>query len=499
MEFLPSANQIKKADAYTIEELGIPSLELMERAAMAVVRLIRRQELVMDNIAIVCGSGNNGGDGFAIGRLLLEDGRDVDLIFAGNPDHCTEETKEQIRRFEKAGGIIKDTFISGDYSAVVDAVFGVGLNREIQGNYKSLIEDMNKSNGLKVAVDIPSGVCATTGKILGVAFKADVTVTFERRKSGLLFYPGNFYCGEIFSADIGVDCSLLEKSKEVLVAYDQADLDELLPKRSPDSHKGSYGRVLMISGSKGMAGAAYLGAYASYMTGAGLVRIYTPEENRTVLQQLLPEAIISPYEEYDEEELEELLAWADVVCVGSGIGKGEISVKIMRKVLNTVKRLCVIDADGINIIAQDPQLKKMMEEGEYILTPHIKEMSGLIGSSVREIKNDPRMVLEQFTKNNHLTCVLKDARSLTAKSGLPTVLNLSGNESMAKAGSGDVLAGIITGLLAQGSSSYVAASLGAYIHGCAGDEARKKKGNYSVMARDLISNLGTVLDKEEYL
>ena len=498
MEFLPSANQIKKADAYTIEELGVPSLELMERAAMAVVRMVKRQELVMDKIVIVCGSGNNGGDGFAIGRLLLEEGRDVELAFVGNKDHCTKETKEQIRRFEAVGGRVETTFEKGEYSAVVDAVFGVGLNREIQGNYKALIEAMNESSGLKVAVDIPSGVCATTGKILGVAFKADVTVTFERRKSGLLFYPGHFYCGEIFAADIGIDCNLMEKSQDVLVAYDQGDLGELLPKRSPDSHKGSYGRVLMISGCKGMAGAAYLAAYASYMTGAGLVRIYTPEENRTVLQQLLPEAIISPYENYNEVELEELLSWADVVCIGSGIGKGEISVKIMEKVLKTVKRLCVIDADGINIIAEHPELGQLMKEGEYILTPHIKEMSGLIGRSVREIKNEPRVLLEQFTKGNQLTCVLKDARSLTSKEGCPTVLNLSGNESMAKAGSGDVLAGIITGLLAQGSSSYVAASLGAYIHGCAGDLARKKKGNYSVMARDLIENLGRVLDKEEY-
>lgn len=497
MEYLPGGGQMKAADQYTIQTLGVPSLELMERAAGECVRFFEEAGLDLSHVCIVCGSGNNGGDGFAIGRILLEKGGKVTLLMAGNRSHCTEETAVQMERFVQAGGRISDQWESGEYSIIVDAVFGVGLSREVGGSYRELIRQMNASSGTKVAVDIPSGVSADTGQVLGIAFAADYTVTFQARKIGLLLYPGTKYAGQVIPREIGISEVPLEKDPGTAVLLSEQEYAQLLPERPEDSHKGTYGRLLVIAGSKGMSGAAFFNAAAAYTAGAGLVQIYTPEENRPILQQILPEAIVKPYQDYDREEILGLLSWADVVLCGSGLGAGETSRKILETVALEGEKPAVIDADGLNLLGAHREWLSGLRHRDYIFTPHLKEMERLTGIHTDQIRANRLEALRTLAAETGLGCVLKDSVTLIQKGEGRTYLNPTGNSAMAKAGSGDVLAGIIAGLLAQGISCEAAALLGTWLHGRAGDLAREEKGRYSVLARDLIGKLAQAMKETD--
>ncbi|MGN0333031.1 MAG: NAD(P)H-hydrate dehydratase [Lachnospiraceae bacterium] len=493
MKYLPGAGQMKAADSYTIHTLGIHSLELMERAAGSCVRFLKELRLDLSSICIICGSGNNGGDGFAIGRLLMEEDHQVTAVMVGNPAHCTLECQKQMELFEKAGGVIDNEFIVGEYSIIIDAIFGVGLKRKIEGKYAQLLDEINKCKAVKFAVDIPSGISADTGSIMGTAFRADYTVTFQNMKFGMEVYPGKEYSGQVMVADIGISEDPLEADREVPIQFEEKDYRQMLPPRKEDTNKGSFGKVLVIAGSKGMSGAAYFNAKSAYLTGAGLVRIYTPEENRAILQQLLPEAIITTYEDYCEEELLRLLKWADVICIGSGIGMENVSHKLLETVIKRCEVPCVIDADGLNILAEHMDVLKEACHHEYLLTPHMKEMSRLCKESVEDIKKNRLDILKTFTGETDAVCVLKDSRTVVGKTGERFVVNSSGNSCMAKAGSGDILAGIITGFLAQGMFPYEAAILGVYVHGKAGDFARRERGSYSVMAEDLMYHISMAM------
>lgn len=495
MRYLPGACQMKEADQYTIRALGVASLRLMERAAAACVRSMKEQRMDLSHVCVVCGSGNNGGDGFAIARMLIKDGYPVTAVLAGNRDRCTSECKKQIRLFEEAGGIVGNEFAPGEYSVIVDAIFGVGLSRNIEGKYKDLITQMNESRALKFAVDIPSGLSADTGNILGTAFLADVTVTFQEKKLGMGIYPGKEYAGEVVIADIGISSETLKEDETVVCELSEKDYGRLLPVRKEDSNKGTYGKVLVIAGSKGMCGAAYFNAKSAYLAGAGLVRIYTVKANRAVLQTLLPEAVITAYEAFDEEELSELLSWADTVCLGSGIGMDAAAKELVKTVFQNNRCPCVVDADGLNLLAKYPEYFEQRLHDQYILTPHMKEMSRLTGVPVAKIKEDRLKVLKSFLgdKNAGVTCILKDANTVTYAFKKRACLNGSGNSALAKAGSGDVLAGLTAGLLAQKRDCFESAVLGAYLHGRAGDFAREEKGVYSVLAEDIMSHISSAL------
>ncbi len=316
----------------------------------------------------------------------------------------------------------------------------------------------------------------------------------------MVLYPGKKYAGNVKTVDIGICTEQQEHSAAYVL--DRKDLSRLLPAREADSNKGTYGRLLMISGSEGMAGAAYLNAKAAYLSGAGLVRIYTPKENRIILQQQLPEAIITAYTEYDSGELEKLLSWADTVCIGSGLGRGEISERIVKKVLSEVKVPCLVDADGLNILAEHEEYlalfnKDRTDANIMVLTPHMKEMSRLLNESVDRIKAQRMKLLKEYAGRMSCTCVLKDSRTVTVSPDQGSYVNRSGNAAMAKAGSGDVLAGVISGLMAQGLSGHSAGVLGTYLHGRAGDHARRRLGSYSVLAGDLLSCLSEAFKELE--
>lgn len=498
MQLWVNAAQMKAADQYTIQKLGVPSLELMEHAAQACVQVLEDEKVDLSHVCVVCGSGNNGGDGFAIARILQNNRYSVETFCVGNPEHYTEETQEQMHRLQECGGKITYGMPQEDsYSVIIDAVFGVGLSRKVEGRYRQVIEQMNRMRGTKFAVDIPSGLSATTGCILGCAFKADYTVTFQLKKIGLELSQGRTMAGRVIVPDIGISTDPICEDQEIVRTAGKDIYRKMLPDRPEDSNKGMYGRLLVIAGSKGMAGAAYLNAHTAYMTGAGLVRIYTSSDNREILQTLLPEAIITTYEEYNKEELLSLLTWADSVCIGSGLGMSRLSEKILKTVIEYVKVPCLIDADGLNLLAENKNYLNQMAERRFVITPHMKEMSRLTGTPVEELKADRIQILKDFISRYRITCVLKDSRTLIASEEKGIRMNLTGNSAMAKAGSGDVLAGVISGWMVQGKEAEDAAELGTYIHGLSGDLAKFEKGVYSVMARDLIEYISKALMKLE--
>lgn len=491
MIYLPTGEQMRRADLYAIEEIGVPSMVLMERAALEVVRCMEEEQLDFRRVLVICGSGNNGGDGYAIARLLHLKGHDVTIFFAGNSQKRSEENAQQAKIAAHYEIPVITNLDTEEYSVIIDALFGTGLKREVTGHYREILCSVNQMTGKKVAVDLPSGIHDTTGARMGIAFCADLTVAIAFPKRGLFLQEGNVCAGKILTGDIGISSETFSEGT-VTFGYEKQDLFLGFPKRKKNSHKGSYGKVLMIAGSKGMSGAAYLSAKAAYAVGAGLVQIYTHEENRVILQQLLPEAIITTYDTFDSEQLEKLIQWADLIGIGCGLGKSDTAERVMQYTLKRALVPCVVDADGINILSKHME---WIEETNalIVLTPHMKEMSRMLQCSVRELIEQRMEKLHAFVERYKVVCVLKDARTLVAKEHRNTYLNLSGNAAMAKAGSGDVLAGVIVGILAQQCEPYTSACLGVFLHGLAGDMARDKKGAYSVLASDLVAEISSVL------
>lgn len=489
---------MKAGDTKTIEEFGMPSMVLMERAALQCVTVMEQNAIDLSRPLIVCGSGNNGGDGFAIARLLHLKGCSVKTVMVGNESSCSIETTQQIQILKKYGVSIDNRICPGEYSVIIDAIFGIGLSREINGHYKDILQTLNEMNGTKIAVDIPSGISATTGAVLGIAFRADMTVSFACEKLGTVLYPGHLYAGKVVPVDIGIDSSVFQGEHKIAFTYTRKDAALLVPARKPNSHKGTYGKTLIIAGSRGMAGAAYLCAKAAYRTGSGLVQIYTPESNRIVLQQLLPEAIITTYDSWKREEVLSLIEQADVIAVGPGLGTSSVAVELVKTILENASKPCILDADAINILAD--HLSCIHDKHhQLLLTPHMKEMTRLLSCSIPDLQQNRFSYLETFTEKYNLTCVLKDARTVITSPDTGFYVNTTGNSALAKGGSGDVLTGIIAGLAAQGLTLYHAATLGVYMHGRMGDYARDKSDVHTVLASDMIEELKNVFKelKEE--
>lgn len=496
MRKLVTGTQMKEVDYFAINEIGIPSVVLMERAALSVVEEIEKRVKGKERILVVCGTGNNGADGAAIARMLHLHDFLVTVLMIGDRENWTEEMKLQSAINEKLGMFLSEDceLISDSYEIIIDALFGVGLTREIKGIFEDVINRLNQRNsGFMVAVDIPSGIHAGTGKVMNTAIRADLTVTFGFEKVGTALYPGKEFSKDTVVKDIGFpDCE--GDWKERYYAYDREDLKKI-PERKDYSHKGTYGKVLIVAGSKGMCGAAYLSALAAYRTGAGLVKILTTEDNRQVLQTLLPEAIITSYssdmEEENPEEFKTLVetecAWASVIVLGPGLGRGRYIAKLIESILLSAYVPIILDADALNTVAEFPYLTQYFTEN-IIITPHLGEMARLIEKDIEEVQENLLECALSYRDTYGVTCVLKDAATVVAQKDGRIYINTSGNGGMAKAGSGDVLTGIIAGLIILGFSEDEASAMGVYLHGLAGERAGELYGRHSLLARE-IANL----------
>lgn len=504
MRYVASREEMQNIDAYSINNVGIPGIVLMEKAALALEEVFLERIPTDSRVLIVTEKGNNGGDGLALGRLLLEEGYTVDFYEIGVIPHDSDSHQIQKNILEQMEADFLVKFPEEEYDVIVDAIFGVGLKREVAGRHREVIERLNQMQALKVAVDVPSGVDASTGQILGIAFQADLTVTFGLPKVGLLLYPGADISGEVIVKEIGFPNKAVEEIAPQMISFTQEDLRKL-PVRKAWTNKGSYGKVLLIAGSKNMAGAALLSGTAAYKSGSGLVRIFSCEENRVILQEKLPEAILTTYDSEEKawELLPECLSWASVIGIGPGIGQSDFAKQLLKQVLALGKAPLVIDADGLNNLAallkEDAQLKELFHEyeGGMILTPHLKEMSRLTGEEIAEIQSNLPRAAASIADKGHVI-VLKDARTIVSDGSVPSYINMSGNNGMATGGSGDVLTGIICGFLAGGLDILTAARLGVYCHGLAGDAAAKEKGYYSILAGDLPNYLETILRQKHF-
>ncbi len=493
MRYLLTGEQMQQADRYTIDTIGIPSMVLMERAALASVQIMEEEQLDFAKVLVVCGMGNNGGDGYAIARLLHLKGISVELFFAGKEEKRSLDNRKQQEICQYYNIPTVQAIRRQGYSLVIDCIFGANQKREVTGTYYDLIHMLNHMEAQRVSIDVPSGIADDNGKALGIAFCADLTIAIAYGKRGLYFGDGALHAGKIKVAEIGITDEALPDGK-LSYTYDRQDLLGRYPKRKSWSHKGTYGKVLVIAGSKGMCGAAYLCAKAAYASGAGLVQIYTASENRIPLQELLPEAIVTTYEEYEQDTLLRLLGWADVVAMGPGLATDHIAQELVYHTLRYGEVPCVLDADGLNIVAMH---KEWLLEAKMplVLTPHMKEMTRLLGCTMEELTKNRFEKLQSFVDAYALVCVLKDARTLVAKREEKFYINTTGCHAMAKGGSGDVLTGIIAGVLGQKKEAYEAAVLGTCLHGLAGESASRKKGAYSVLARDIIDEIGEIIDE----
>ncbi len=497
MTYILDAAQMRAFDNNTIESHHIPSLVLMERAALACCNKIKELQPVGSKLGVLAGPGNNGGDGVAIARILHLAGYHVSLIILGDSSKYSDSLKTELDIASSYGLNIKASASDSlsqvlksldDCQLLVDAIFGIGQNREITGNFAQAVAYMNNSAATLLSVDIPTGFNTDTGNSLGIHASADLTVTFSFMKKGLVLSDCALHCGQITLADVGIyDNFGPEDFKSYIL--DEATLD-YLPIRPRNANKGSQGKVLIIAGCQSIYGACYLSAEAALRAGSGLVRIYTHQANIASIQQALPEAMYTGYTSFNENELIDLLEWADTVLIGPGLSTSDIADSILSTCLKQVKVPLVIDADGINLTAHHLELLDGLTAKKIpvILTPHLKEMERLTGLPLNEINKNMEKTALDFVKKHPVTLVLKNYTTLITGENCDFFCS-SGNEGLATPGSGDVLAGIITSLLGQGLSAEKAACLGAYLHGLAGSKASREKTTQGVLARDIIKEL----------
>jgi NAD(P)H-hydrate epimerase len=490
--------QMKAAEKYGMDR-GIPSIILMENAARCVTDEVLKQK--PNYVTAVCGKGNNGGDGLAVARQLVTNGIKTNIVFVGDKEKATPDCKTNLdilQNFSNSTDLINIIYIDknaediknliDDCDLIVDALTGTGLNRKLSDSYSELANIINNSKKYVVSVDCPTGINTDTGEDYGIAVNADKTVTFHYPKIGMMLYPAYSHIGELVIGNIGMPYF---KTDSAFMLTDKSAF-ELLPKRSENSHKGTYGKVVAISGCDTMTGAAVFNAKSAYKTGCGLVQLCSTKHCVNVVQNSVPEAIttiLPDTDGYISDFDESIAKGATAIAIGSGLGCTPNGVEVVKKVL-ALDLPTVVDADALNIVAKY-NLQILLKN--KIITPHIKEMSRLCGIPTNEIIQNIVSCAVDFAKKYSCIVVLKSAHSIIADNDGKVCVNITGSSSMSKGGSGDCLTGIISSLLAQGMSDFQASALGAYINGKAGEFSAKNHTQYSALASDLIDGIENVL------
>lgn len=491
---------MKLLDQNTSKCFHVPELVLMEQAAMHFVWKfcdILGDSKVKKGI-VFCGLGNNGADGIAIARLLNERGIHTEICKINELLKEKRNTTESYQVQESIYHAYNYPVLNNleqvqkeEYDFIIDAVFGIGLSRNLNDEYIEILEKINALKGLKVAVDMPSGVNSDNGQIMGSAVSCDYTITFSFEKLGQYLWPGCDFAGKTIVVDMGITEKSWVDKKPCMAYLEKSDLKNL-PNRPEHSNKGTFGKVLIIAGSPNMAGAAVFSAKAAYRCGAGLVKVFTSEENRSIIQTSVPEALVSTYgDKLSKEQFIEEIKWADSIVIGPGIGRGKIAGEMVDILRTTASVPVVWDADALNILSENTG-DLLLPQTEFVVTPHLGEFSRLTGNAVSWIQNHLVESAVDFARTYDMICVLKDFHTVTANPYGLSYLNISGNNGMATGGSGDVLSGIIGAFLAQGMKGNEAAAYGVYIHGLAGDAAKALMGTHAMMAGDIIESLKEV-------
>ena len=502
-----TAQEMRQIDQQTIEQIGIPGTVLMEHAGSAVVRVLRQQFPECKNIGIIVGKGNNGGDGLVVARQLAHTGQPIQIFLVSPPESFAGDalTNLQIAQgldlpitsilSEEGLERLKSQLTSSDL--IVDSIFGTGLRGGVHGFIGDVIECINGSGKPVIAIDLPSGLSADTGIAEGACIQANYTVTMGLPKRGNLIHPGAELTGQLEVADIGFPLSVIDAQNIQINWTQPSDAVRLLPSRQTHSHKGTYGRVFVAAASTGMTGAAALTSAGALRVGAGLVTLGAPKSLNSILEVKLTEVMTLPLPETAEGSLaleaktdiiEAIEQSKSILAIGPGLSQHPETVALVHSLIRESETPTVIDADGINALSKSREILSSLSP-QTVLTPHPGEMARLIGGTVETLERDRIGIAQQFAQTHNVTLVLKGAPTVSAGGNGEVWINSTGNAGMATGGMGDVLTGLIAGLIAQKVSPFDAAVLGVYLHGLAGDIVAESTGMHGLMAGDVLSNV----------
>lgn len=508
---LVSAKEMRSLDRRAVRECGIKGLVLMENAGKGVADVVKRQcaRAKGRRVSIVAGKGNNGGDGFVCARHLKKSRFNVTVFSLAMLDDIKGDAGVNARAWQKMGGPVETVLRPADLkkhastfihsTVIVDGLLGTGLTSNVRGVYGAAIKFINNLGRPVVAIDVPSGIDASTGKVLGSAVRATVTATMALPKIGLYVYPGRDFSGSVEVVDIGMPGELIEKAPLKWNLMDDDCVKRLLVPRKRDTHKGTYGHLLVLAGSPGKTGAAYMTAMGAMRAGAGLVTLGVPESVHQLMEAKTVEVMTYPLAETDDKGLGEcswketkaLMKGKAAVIVGPGLGRSVHLIGFVEKLVKESKVPVVIDADGLN--ALEGKTSVLKKAGcECILTPHPGEMARLLGIGAKHVQADRVGSAKTLSKKTGCTVVLKGAGTIIATPPTPKgsgFVNPTGNPGMATAGTGDVLTGMIGGLIAQGLAPVDASAAAVYIHGLAGDAVAAERGEIGMIATDLLEKV----------
>jgi NAD(P)H-hydrate epimerase len=496
-----SAQEMKRLDELAIKGTRIPGLVLMENAGRGAFEILARRldERRLRRVLVLCGPGNNGGDGYVIARHLANHGYDVKIVATrpGTELKGDARTNWQIVRnmeipilhLRPDSDPAKALAGLGPFEAVCDALLGTGGAKDLQGVIVKLVAYANAGSWYRFAVDVPTGVDADSGRILGSAFKADDTATFGLPKLGLLLFPGAAFAGELHVVNISLPAALLNQAAGSEILQTAADVPAW-PERTADTYKNRLGHLLLLAGSPGKSGAALLAGQAALRAGTGLCTVATHAACHPSLEGRVPDLMVEKIqgESRPEQDLGPMIAGKTAVAVGPGLGIGKSTLDVVRSVLTNFELPTVVDADGLNVLAGNAQLLER-PQAATVITPHPGEMARLLGTKTPTVEADRLGVSSRTARELGVVVVLKGARTIVAHPDGRCAINLSGTPAMAKGGTGDVLTGIVGGLLAMGLSAWDAARLAVFVHGRAGERAEESRGVHGVLASDLVEAL----------
>jgi hydroxyethylthiazole kinase-like uncharacterized protein yjeF len=507
-----NTTQMREADRYTIDDVGISSLVLMENAGRQVVAAIEAayESQLDERIGILCGKGNNGGDGFVVARTLIQRGVDATVFVIGTVADVRGDARTNLDILGRLGVTVVEVADEQTWelhfseisqcSLLVDAMFGTGLTSALAGMMETVVADINASSIPVVSIDLPSGMSAETPHLVGDCIEASMTVTLAAPKLPLVLPPGEPYAGDVVIADIGIPPGVLE-------GLDGPRIDLLTPEhvrgliepRAAESHKGDFGRVTIVAGSRGKSGAAHLAAMGALRSGAGLVTVATPAAVQPVVASMTPEVMTEALAESSDGSvvgaaLEAVLALQhDVIACGPGLGRGPAVAEFVRGLLDRAAVPVVLDADALTVLADDSTALEGRDERVVIITPHPGEMARLIGVSVDEVQSNRMRVAADFAATRRVYVVLKGHRTIIATPEGRLFINPTGNAGMATGGTGDVLTGMIAAWLAQLLDAQAACQLAVFLHGAAGDLAAHRHGAAPLIATDVVMYLARAL------
>jgi ADP-dependent NAD(P)H-hydrate dehydratase / NAD(P)H-hydrate epimerase len=503
-----TADQMREADRRTIEDLGIPSLVLMENAGRQVVAAMESlfQDLSEQRIAVICGKGNNGGDGFVVARTLYQRAIDVGVFVIGSIADVKGDARVNLEILGRLGVTVVEITDEGqwelhfsevsDHDVIVDALFGTGLTSALTGIYETIIADINASDIPVVSIDVPSGISADTHEFVGDCIDATVTVTLGAPKLPLILPPAEERAGEVVIADIGIPIGIIEAldgPRVELLTREQ--IRTLITPRAADVHKGDFGRITIVAGSRGKTGAAILAAQGALKSGAGLVTVASPRSVLPVIAAFAPDYMTEALEETADGTVhfaaaEQVLAVeADVIVVGPGLGRGEGVSTFVRELLENGETPLVLDADALNAFSDEPAALVGREGRDIIITPHPGEMARLVGCTIDDVQANRVGIARDFATAHRLYVVLKGYRTIIASPDGKIFVNPTGSPGMATGGTGDVLAGMLGAWLGQLLDAEAACRLGVYLHGAAGELAEADHGEVAMSASDLVQHI----------